>query len=83
MPLGRFTRKSNIVVEALEVAPASPASRAGLKAQDLVLAVDGRPVRSVDELLKALSDQRVFERVVLTVARAGVRLELEIAPNVR
>jgi len=40
-------------------------------------------VRSVDELLKALSDQRVFERVVLTIARAGERLELAIAPLVR
>jgi S1-C subfamily serine protease len=83
----RFARlydlEQDTVVEALEVTPGSPAGRAGLEAQDLVLAVDGRPVRSVDELLKALSDQRVFERVVLTVARAGARLELAIAPNVR
>jgi S1-C subfamily serine protease len=82
----RFARLYDLdqdtVVEALEVASSSPAGRAGLKAQDLVLAVDGRPVRSVDQLLKALSDQRVFERVVLTVARAGARLELAIAPNV-
>ena len=83
----RFARvyglEQDTVVETREVTAGSPASRAGLKAQDLVLAVDGRPVRSVDELLKALSDQRVFERVLLTVARAGVRLELAIAPNVR
>jgi S1-C subfamily serine protease len=83
----RFARAYDLaqdtVVEALEVAADSPAGRAGLRPHDLVLAVNGDPVRSVDELLKALGDQRVFERVVLTVARGGVRLELAIAPVVR
>jgi S1-C subfamily serine protease len=83
----RFARAYGLdqdtVVEALEIAPDSPASRAGLKSRDLVLAVGSQPVRSVDELLKALSDQRVFERVVLMIARAGTRLTLAIAPLVR
>jgi S1-C subfamily serine protease len=83
----RFARayglEQDTVVEALEIASGSPASRAGLRPRDLVLAVGSQPVRSVDELLKALSDQRVFERVVLTVARAGARLELAIAPIIR
>jgi hypothetical protein len=48
-----------------------------------VLAVNREPVRSVDELLKALSSHTVFERFVLTVARAGERLDLSIAPEVR
>jgi serine protease Do len=67
----------------MEIAPASPASRAGLKPHDLVLAVNGGPVRSVDELLKALSNHTVFERFMLTIARNGARLDLAIAPEVR
>ena len=70
-------------MEAMEIADGSPASRSGLKPHDLVLAVNREPVRSVDELLKALSSHTVFERFVLTVARAGERLDLSIAPEIR
>ena len=83
----RFARayglEQDTVVEAMEIADGSPASRSGLKPHDLVLAVNREPVRSVDELLKALSSHTVFERFVLTVARAGERLDLSIAPEVR
>jgi len=48
-----------------------------------VLAVNGAPVRSVDELLKALSRRDALERCRLTIARAGARIELEIEPTVR
>jgi len=83
----RFARAYGLdqdtVVEAMDIAADSPAKRAGLKAHDLVLAVNGAPVRSVDELLKALSRPDSLERCRLTVARAGARIELEIAPTVR
>jgi S1-C subfamily serine protease len=83
----RFARAYGLdqdtVVEAMEIAAASPAKRAGLRTHDLVLAVNGAPVRSVDELLKALSRREALERCRLTVARAGTRLDLEIEPTVR
>jgi S1-C subfamily serine protease len=83
----RFARAYGLdqdtVVEAMEIAAASPAKRAGLKPHDLVLAVNGAAVRSVDELLKALSRPEVLERCTLRVARAGARLDLEIEPTVR
>ena len=83
----RFARayelEQDTVVEAMDIADDSPAKRAGLKTHDLVLAVNGAPVRSVDELLKALSRRDSLERCRLTVARAGARIELEIEPTVR
>jgi S1-C subfamily serine protease len=83
----RFARaydlQQDTVVEAMEVVANSPASRAGLRPHDLVLAVNAEPVRSVDELLRALSSHTVFERFMLTVARAGAQLDLPIAPDVR
>jgi S1-C subfamily serine protease len=83
----RFARAYGIdqdtVVEVMDIAADSPAKRAGLNKHDLVLAVNGAPVRSVDELLKALSRRDALERCGLTVARAGVRIELEIEPTVR
>ena len=83
----RFARgyglDQDTVVEAMEVTAGSPAKRAGLRVHDLVLAMNGAPVRSVDELLKALSRRDALERCVLTIARAGARLDLEIEPTVR
>jgi S1-C subfamily serine protease len=83
----RFARAYGLdqdtVVEVMEVADRSPARDAGLKARDLVLAVNGVAVRSVDELLKALSSREVFDRLMLTIARNGTRLELGVAPIVR
>ena len=83
----RFARayglEQDTVVETMDIAADSPAKRAGLKTHDLVLAVNGSAVRSVDELLKALSRSDALERCRLTVARAGARIELEIEPTVR
>jgi S1-C subfamily serine protease len=83
----RFARayglEQDTVVETMDIAADSPAKRAGLKTHDLVLAVNGSAVRSVDELLKALSRSDALERCQLTVARAGARIELEIEPTVR
>ena len=83
----RFARayglEQDTVVEAMDIAADSPAKRAGLKTHDLLLAVNGAAVRSVDELLKALSRADALERCRLTVARAGARIELEIEPTVR
>ena len=83
----RFARayglEQDTVVEAMDIAADSPAKRAGLKTHDLLLAVNGAAVRSVDELLKALSRADALERCRLTVTRAGARIELEIEPTVR
>ena len=41
-------------VEVVEVIEGSPAAAAGLRAEDLVVAVDGVPVRGIDDLLRLL-----------------------------
>lgn len=52
------------------VNPGSPAEAAGLKAGDVITAVDGTPISSVDDLTAALS-KRGPGRVQLTVARGN------------
>ena len=59
-----------------QVAEGSPAERAGLRPGDVVVAVDGRPVKSAAELRTAIGLMRVGKRVRLEVLRDRRRLTL-------
>ena len=67
-------------VEVVEVIGDSPAARAGLRAEDLVVAVDGLPVRGVDDLQRLLGEERIGAAVVLSVVREGEPLEATLRP---
>jgi S1-C subfamily serine protease len=67
-------------VEVVEVMPDSPASRAGLRAEDLIVAIDGSPVRGVDDLQRLMDGGRIGADVALSVVRAGVAREVAIRP---
>jgi S1-C subfamily serine protease len=56
-----------------------PASAAGLRPGDVVLALGGRPVRSTDELLRAVAALRPGTRTAVVVQRAGQRAEVSVA----
>jgi 2-alkenal reductase len=70
-----------------EVRRGAPADRAGLKGLDaaarrlgdVIVAVEGRPVKSVAELAEALARVGVGGRATLTVERDGRRREVEVA----
>jgi serine protease Do len=68
-------------VEVVEVMPDSPAQRAGLRAEDLILAVDGEPVAGVDDLHRLMGGERIDEPCTLTVARDGAQRELLLTPR--
>ena len=53
------------------VVPGSAAERAGLAAGDIVIAVDGRPVRNSSALRNAIGVQAVGDDLVLDVIRQG------------
>ncbi len=60
-----------------KVAPASPAEKAGLEPNDVIVAVDGNPVRSVKDLEKLTKENR-GKNVTLTVKRGDSTLELQV-----
>ena len=67
-------------VEVVEVVEGSPAAKAGLRPEDLIVAVDGTPVEGVDDLQRLMVGELIGERVTTSVVRDGVRLELELVP---
>ena len=67
-------------VEVVEVVPESPAARAGLRGEDLIVAVNGSRVEGVDDLLREVSGDLIGSRVHLDLVREGQRLSLEVVP---
>lgn len=60
------------------VLPGGAAEAAGVQAGDLLVAVEGRPVRRVAEAIAALQLKRPGEALTLTLERDGQRLERDI-----
>jgi S1-C subfamily serine protease len=67
-------------VEVVEVIAGSPAARAGLRAEDLIVAVDGVPVRGVDDLQRVLDADRIDARVELALVRDGSSRTVAVRP---
>jgi len=67
-------------VEIVEVVPGGPAAEAGLRTEDLICSIDGAPVRSIEELLRLMTPERIGGPVTLAVIRSGNELEVELAP---
>jgi S1-C subfamily serine protease len=67
-------------VEIVEVVADSPASRAGLRAEDLIVAVDGAPVEGVDDLMRVMTGDLIGAAVRLDVIREGGQRRVEVVP---
>jgi serine protease Do len=67
-------------VEIVEVVADSPASRAGLRAEDLIVAVDGSPVEGVDDLMRVMTGDLIGAPVRLDVIREGAPRSVDVVP---
>ena len=63
------------------VAPESPASVAGLRAGDIIVALGDAPITGVDDLQRLLTGGHIGEVVQVTVLRRDRRLSLPITPR--
>jgi S1-C subfamily serine protease len=67
-------------IEVVEVVAGSPAERAGLRPEDLIVEVDGRPVDDVGDLQRLMGADRIGRPVALGVVRDGRRREVSVVP---
>ena len=68
-------------IEVVEVIEGSPAARAGLRAEDLIVGVDGAPVRGVDDLQRLMTEDRIGTSCALDVVRDGVSRTVALTPR--
>src|SRR6202790_1382475 len=61
-----------------EVKKGGPADKAGIKADDIVLGINGQPIKNGDELVARVADLPVGTPTNLTVDRDGKKMELKL-----
>jgi serine protease Do len=67
-------------VEVVNVVEGSPAAAAGLRPEDMIVAVDGTPVQHVENLQGLMIGELIGRRVTLTVVRGDRTLALTLVP---
>jgi serine protease Do len=67
-------------VEVVEVVEGSPAAKAGLRPEDLIVAVGGTAVEGADDLQRLMVGELIGEQVTASVIRNGRLLEVELVP---
>lgn len=66
-----------------EVEEDSPASKAGLKADDVILAFEGERVRSASELRRMVGETPAGRKVSLEISRGGAKQSVEVTFEAR
>jgi S1-C subfamily serine protease len=65
----------------VEVVPGSPADAAGLRAGDLLLAVDGQPLQDAQSLQRLMFDEAIGRRTEVTALRNGALVDVVATPT--
>jgi S1-C subfamily serine protease len=68
-------------IEVVQVVDGSPAARGGLRAEDLIVDVDGVPVETVSDLQRLMDAEKIGQRLTLAVLRAGAERTVTLTPS--
>jgi S1-C subfamily serine protease len=76
-----LTQESAVLAASVETG--SPADRAGVKARDIILSLDGTPITGGDDLIRALVGDKIGRTVEIEVLRNGSIQALALVPEER
>ena len=76
---GRLGRRA--AVEVIEVVEGSPAARAGLRAEDLLVELDGVALHDADDLQRLMTSDAIGRPAKLSVVREGEQRGVEVVPE--
>ena len=76
----QFRHLGDTCVEVVEVVHGTPADGAGIRAEDLIVEVAGKPVTSVEDLQRLMVAELIGTEVPVRLLRQGRELELELIP---
>jgi S1-C subfamily serine protease len=79
-PQARSREAASSCIEVVEVVSGSPADRAGIRPEDLILSVNGTPTGRVEDLQRLMVADLIGSPVTVRILRAGRPLELELVP---
>jgi serine protease Do len=68
-------------IEVVEVVEGSPAARAGLRPEDLIVAVDGEPVADVGDLQRLMVADRIGQGLTVHLLRRGRSSQVDLVPR--
>jgi S1-C subfamily serine protease len=76
-----LAQESAVMVASVE--PNSPADRAGLKAGDIIVSLDGVAVTGADDFIRILAGDKIRRTVEIDMIRAGIRKTRPVVPEER
>ena len=79
-PQARSAWGSGTCIEVVEVMEDSPANRAGIRPEDLILEMDGRRLERVEDLQRLMVAELIGARVEVVLLRAGGQRRVELVP---
>ncbi|MEA2272727.1 MAG: hypothetical protein QOI98_1435 [Solirubrobacteraceae bacterium] len=68
-------------IEVIEVMAGSAAERAGIRPEDLIVALDGTPLAGVDDLQRLMTDAAIGRRLELSLVRGGEPRSVTVVPT--
>jgi len=68
-------------VEVVEVLEGSPADRAGLRTEDLIVELDGVPIEGVNDLQRLMAGELIGRTATMEIYREGRPLSVQLVPD--
>src|SRR4051812_37237119 len=79
-PRARAQLDMDTAIEVIEVIEGSPAERAGLRPEDLIVSVNGHATATVDELQRLMVAELIGQTVPVVLVREGRERDVELVP---